>query len=103
MTPDKIYLNTPKIQPELDNTTWDTKTYADCENVEYVRKDVVDEMVKSAEDHAFFAGQEKLREKLLEWAKEHKCVIETHGDERDAYLRGEYSVLNSLIDKLNSM
>ncbi len=40
---------------------------------------------------------------LLEWAKVHKCVIETHGDERDAYLRGEYSMLNSLIDKLNSL
>ncbi len=39
----------------------------------------------------------------MEWVKEHKCVIETHGDERDAYLRGEYSILNSLIDKLNSM
>ena len=44
--PDKIYLNTPKIQPELDNTTWDTKTYADCENIEYIRKDTLLEWVK---------------------------------------------------------
>ena len=43
------------------------------------------------------------KDALMEWVKEHKCVIETHGDERDAYLRGEYSILNSLIDKLNSM
>ena len=39
-------------------------------NIEYIRKDLVDEMLKTAEDHAFFAGQEKLREKLLVWAKE---------------------------------
>ena len=37
---------------------------------EYIRKDLVDEMIKTAEDHAFFAGQEKLRERLLELAKE---------------------------------
>lgn len=43
------------------------------------------------------------RDTLLEWLEEHKRVIETNGDERDAYLRGEYSALNSLIDKINSM
>ena len=43
------------------------------------------------------------KDALLEWAKEHKRVIETHGDERDAYLRGEYSALNSLIDKIESL
>ena len=43
------------------------------------------------------------KDALLEWAKEHKRVIETRGDERNAYLRGEYSALNSLIDKLKSM
>ena len=35
--------------------------------LEYLHKGLVDEMVKSAEDHAYFAGQEKFREKLLEW------------------------------------
>lgn len=49
-------------------------------------------------------GEEYIRkDALLEWANEHKRAIETHGDERDAYSRGEYSVLNFLIDKLNSM
>ncbi len=41
----------------------------------------VDEMVKSAEDHAYFAGQEKMREKLLEWidkmCEENKGFSET--------------------------
>lgn len=59
---------------------------------------------KKKEDVAATIPHEYIRkEALLEWAKEHKLVIETHGDERDAYLRGEYSALNSLIDKLNSM
>lgn len=39
--PNKIYLNAPKIQPELDNTTWDTKAWKDCENIEYIRKDAL--------------------------------------------------------------
>lgn len=72
--PDKIYLNTPKIQPELDNTTWDTKTYADCENVEYIRKDA-----------------------LLEWAKERldfACALKSEGQK---------TVCKEFIDKLNSM
>lgn len=37
--------------------------------IEYIRKDIVDETIKTAEDHAYFAGREKLRETLLEWAK----------------------------------
>lgn len=32
----------------------------------YLRKDVVDETIETAEDHAYFAGKEKLREELLE-------------------------------------
>lgn len=38
---------------------------------------------------------------LMEWAKEHKMAIEINGDEDDAYTRGEYDIINSLIDKLN--
>lgn len=39
-TPDKIFLNIPKGdgKPDLDATTWDTREFADCINVEYVRK-----------------------------------------------------------------
>lgn len=74
MIPDKIYINNGG-----GYTTSPIFSQADA-NIEYIRKDA-----------------------LIEWVKEHKCVIETHGDERDAYLRGEYSILNSLIDKLNLM
>lgn len=74
MISDKIY-----IQPNAHDRWFDGNKPND-NFVEYIRKDA-----------------------LLEWAKEHKRVIETHGDERDAYSRGEYSALNSLIDKLNSI
>lgn len=73
--PDKIYLNTPKIQPELDNTTWDTKPYADCENVEYIRKDA-----------------------LLEWAKEQASITEKLNG-RGAMLKA----WDTLIDKIESL
>ena len=43
------------------------------------------------------------KDALLDWAKIHKCMIEMHGGDGDDYLRGEYSMLNSLIDKLNSI
>ena len=72
--PDKIYLNTPKIQPELDNTTWDTKTYADCENVEYIRKDALLELAKERLDFA--------------------CALKSEGQK---------TVCKEFIDKLNSM
>lgn len=74
MIPDKIYTNNRGGYAKIP-----IFSQADA-NIEYIRKDA-----------------------LIEWVKEHKCVIETHGDERDTYLRGEYSILNSLIDKLNSI
>lgn len=35
-------------------------------SVPYIREDVVAETIQTAEDHAYFAGKEKLREELLE-------------------------------------
>lgn len=34
-------------------------------DTEYIRKDVVDNMLQVAEDHAYLAGQEAMREKLI--------------------------------------
>ena len=50
-------------------------------------------------------GEEEYLRKdaLLEWAKEYKKAIEVNGEENDAYTRGEYSAINSLIDKLNQL
>jgi hypothetical protein len=48
--------------------------------------------------------QEYIRkDALIEWAKVRKKAIEVNGNEKDAYTRGMYSILNSLIDKLNTL
>ena len=77
--PDKIYMVTFSAN-KVNGNNWGCWTDRESPGETYIRKDA-----------------------LLEWAKEHKLVIETHGDERDAYLRGVYSALNSLIHKLNIM
>ena len=40
-------------------------------DTEYIRKDIVDEMIKTAEDHAYFAGSEYAREEVIEWIDNH--------------------------------
>ena len=61
---------------------------------EYIRKDIVYETVKTAEDHAYFAGQEKLREKMLEWAKE---------KEEYALTRAVKLAYKTMIDKIEEI
>lgn len=61
--PDEIY-----IQPNAHDG-WFEGNKPNDNFVEYIRKDIVDETIKTAEDHAYFAGREKLREALLKWAK----------------------------------
>ena len=50
-------------------------------DTEYIRKDIVDDMIKTAEDHAYFAGSEYARKKLIEKAcqyiKEHRFYVDT--------------------------
>lgn len=63
---------------------------------EYIRADIVDETVQTAEDHAYFAGKEKMREELMEWAKEE--IGNT------SILRSEtIETLQKVINKLNSL
>ena len=83
--PNKIYLTEWEGKGVSEyETPWSTGYYDEdahhCKNHEYIRK-----------------------EALLEWANVHKTVIETNGEEDDAYTRGQYSVILTLIDKLNSM
>lgn len=59
-------------------------------------------VIKIAEDHAYFAGKEKLRQDLLKWAEEQKQAICINGNKETAYDRGQYSVIQALIDKLNN-
>lgn len=84
--PEKIYVCIPTRLQRDDHKyvgiAWSDKAYLTTPQIEeYIRKDVVDETIKSAEDHAYFAGQEKFREKLLEWlenkiAKNYRSAIE---------------------------
>jgi len=91
--PDKIYVLLDKRTGFLSHTFTNVPcSYESSQDIEYIRKDTVDEMIKTAEDHAYFAGQEKLREKLMEWAQEK--LQEKHAPQfRDA--------IGQLIDKLN--
>lgn len=85
--PEKIY-TTPV-------GTFDTKPIPDLQDNIYIRKDIVDETIQTAEGHAYFAGKEKMREELLEWAKE------TYLNENASAIRKV--CYKQLIDKLNSM
>lgn len=57
--PDKIYCGTDR----KGNIAYSFIMFPDSE--EYIRKDVVDNMLKTAEDHAYFAGSEAMREKAI--------------------------------------
>jgi len=81
--PDKIYVETGGYDKRRDSVVgyaFDSYSESQPNEIEYIRKDAI-----------------------LEWAKEYKKAIEVNGDENDAYTRGEYSAINSLIDKINSL
>ena len=74
--PEKIFL--PVVDEEgkrLLSTIWwpeDNRTQNEkfvIDVIPYIRKDIHDETIQTAEDHAMFAGREKMREELLEWAE----------------------------------
>ena len=100
--PDKIYV-VNILDDSLPNNTrgvWSCVEVEDTLNTEYIRKDLVDEKIKTAEetielaeDHAYFAGKEKLREELLKWLEEMKFYASD--TKKVAY--------QNIIDKLNSL
>lgn len=57
--PEKLYLS-------KDLFRWSFGKASDKSDIEYIRKDVVDDMLATAEDHAYFAGSEHTREKLVD-------------------------------------
>ena len=94
-TPDKIYVR--EYPDGSFNPAWESKRKDDPTTLfhEYIRKDIVDETIKTAEDHAYFAGQENLREKLLKWAKSMKRICKGAEPIEKTY--------QTIIDELNSM
>ena len=92
--PDKIYIQTNA--GEAFSSKWTTIPFRDFENTEYIRKDIVDETIKTAEDHSYFAGQEKFREKLLKCINEIRAIPHENAITRDI-------AFQEVINKLNSM
>lgn len=65
---DKIYV-VNILEDSASGDSWGSWSGVEVEgtlNIEYIRKDVVDEMLKTAEDHAYFSGSEAMRNKMLE-------------------------------------
>ena len=95
--PDKIYLEKERETNEIF-TIWSVSPvlYSGYEHIEYIRKDVVDETIKTAEDHAYFAGQEKFREKLL------KCISEIRAIPHDNAIARDLT-FQEIINKINSI
>ena len=96
--PDKIYLQ-HNITTDLYDEFWPEwfeGTNHPDRDICYIRKDIVDETIQTAEDHAYFAGKEKMREELLERVRLAYGKLSMNPfDVQD--------VFEELIDKLNSM
>ena len=82
--PDKIYVHEISAEELTESLPY---------HVCYLRKDFVAEMLDTVENHAFLDGREKLKEELLEWAKEQKTLME---------LGGHISI-DDVIDKIESL
>lgn len=91
--PENVYVRLENI-----GNSWDVSTL-DNGGEEYIRKDIVDEMLKTAENHAYFAGQEKFREKLIEWL-EGKMTVE---GATEGVVGGYDLALKDVINKINSI
>lgn len=101
MIPDKIYISEYNTNVE---TGYFSRNKDNVFTQEYIRKDIIDETIKSAEDHAYFAGQEKFREKLLEWVKNKITEAEIAMDTADdPAIWGQKNAFKQVLDKLNSM
>lgn len=100
MTPDKVY-----VKKEKNNVVYSLSVQYDNGGVEYIRKDIVDETIKTAEDHAYFAGQEKFREKLIKWLDEQLTIIvkQTLLHPDDDVFWGQRNAYKQMKDKLNSL
>lgn len=76
------------------------------EETKFIRKEIMDETIKTAEDHAYFAGKENLREELLEWAKtKYDKAFRLYLKKGDNYHYGlgKMNAYQKLIDKINSL
>ena len=89
--PDKVY-----VKKEKNNVVYSLSVQYDNGGEEYIRKDIVDETIKTAEDHTYFAGQEKFREKLMKWIQEARAIPHENAIVRDL-------ALQEVVNKINLM
>ena len=54
-------------------------------------------------EKGYEAGVYNTKNKILRWVMEHKKAIEMNGNEDNTFERGEYSILNALIDKISQL
>ena len=108
MKPDKIYVRVGTLSSNGSAEEYVLPEWYEMPHIgriEYIRKDIVDETIKTAEDHAYFAGQEKFREKLIEWAKEKledlKGLLDTD-PYKEVYI-GQCEILKDMMNKWNLM
>ena len=97
--PNKVYLGIE----ELDSGYVYNLSLDNNGKPEYIRKDIVDETIKTAEDHAYFAGKEKLREKLLDWLQKEFDSYPEEIYSNDHYDNGAKDTLKEIINKINSI
>lgn len=98
-TPDKIYLEKDKETEKIDFRWGDRPVvHSAYEHIEYIREDISNEAIQVAEDHAYLAGQEKFREKLLVWAEEEMMKAA-----RSSEAYGRRNAFMDVIDKINSL
>ena len=79
---------------------------ADESDDEYIRKDLFDKTIELAEDHAYFAGQENFREKVLDWAKDMKHLYElpiTTSGRISKECLAKANAFQQMIDKLKTL
>lgn len=88
-TPEKIYYNTSFH----DYWKEDRESVKD---IEYIRKDIVDDMLKTAEDHAYFAGSEAMMEKLVNKACEwlDSITLEYYAERVDEFIADFRKAMN---------
>jgi len=100
--PNKIYV---REYPDVVAHFWEEKKKDLVATIphEYIHKDCVDEMLKTAEDHAYFAGQEKFREKLMEWVSNMLGQVSDMGFDDVDVEYGYTRALQDVIKHLNSM
>ena len=95
--PEKIYLFENPIT-ETPDDRWLSKR-SDDNDIEYIRKDVVDDMLATAEDHAYFAGSERAKEKLTNAFIEKACAwLNKHAKKYYFNKEGHYLGTEELVE-----